>query len=154
MAGCADCAPRIPRNARITRKRPALQPHRRPEITPCAEHLVCGSPPPRLLTEPRDDAIDQADQRGELMHGKICLITGATSGIGLEAAEELARRGASLILVGRDAGRGAAALARIRARGPAAQIPPRTADLSRPPEPPRPAGASLAAAGPHRLFRA
>jgi NAD(P)-dependent dehydrogenase (short-subunit alcohol dehydrogenase family) len=83
------------------------------------------------LTEPRDDAIDQADQRGELMRGKTCLITGATSGIGLEAAEELARRGASLILVGRDAGRGAAALERIRARVAGAQIALRIADLSR-----------------------
>jgi NAD(P)-dependent dehydrogenase (short-subunit alcohol dehydrogenase family) len=99
------------------------------------------------LTEPRDDAIDQADQRGELMHGKTCLITGATSGIGLEAAEELARRGASLILVGRDAGRGAAALARIRARVPDAQIALRTADLSRLAELRRLAGDLLATAG-------
>src|SRR5258707_8633291 len=146
MAGFADCAPRIPRNARITRKRPALQPHRRPEITPCAEHLVCGSPPPRLLTEPRDDAIDQADQRGELMHGKTCLITGATSGIGLEAAEELARRGASLILVGRDAGRGAAALARVRGPVPDAQIAPRTPHPSRLAQPRPLSGGPLAAA--------
>src|SRR5258708_35321135 len=65
------------------------------------------------------------------MRGKTCIITGATSGIGLEAAEELARRGASLILVGRDAGRGAAALARIRARVPSAQVALRTAGLSR-----------------------
>src|SRR5258708_14970841 len=133
MAGFADCAPRIPRNARITRKRPALQPHRRPEITPCAEHLVCGSPPPRLLTEPRDDAIDQADQRGELMHGKTCLITGATSGIGLEAAEELARRRASLILVGRDARRGAPALARVKAPVPDPPVALPPAQPSRPP---------------------
>jgi NAD(P)-dependent dehydrogenase (short-subunit alcohol dehydrogenase family) len=99
------------------------------------------------LTEPRHDAIDHADQRGEFMRGKTCLITGATSGIGLEAAEQLARRGASLILVGRDTGRGAAVLERIRARVPAAQISLRTADLSRLAEVRRLAADLLATAG-------
>jgi len=65
------------------------------------------------------------------MKGKTCLITGATSGIGLEAAEELARRGATLILVGRDPRRGAAALDRIKSRVPAATLALRIADLSR-----------------------
>ena len=36
------------------------------------------------------------------MRGKVCLITGATSGIGKAAALELARRGATLALVGRN----------------------------------------------------
>ena len=65
------------------------------------------------------------------MKGKTCLITGATSGIGLEAAEELARRGATLILVGRDPRRGAAALDRIKSSVPAATLALRIADLSR-----------------------
>jgi NAD(P)-dependent dehydrogenase (short-subunit alcohol dehydrogenase family) len=43
------------------------------------------------------------------MHGKTILITGATSGIGLEAAVELARRGARVVMVGRDPGRTEAA---------------------------------------------
>jgi len=43
-----------------------------------------------------------------------CLITGGTSGIGKAAALELARRGASVIIVGRDAGRGKAAVAELR----------------------------------------
>ena len=38
----------------------------------------------------------------ESMVGKICMITGATSGIGKEAAFQLARRGATLVLVGRN----------------------------------------------------
>jgi NAD(P)-dependent dehydrogenase (short-subunit alcohol dehydrogenase family) len=36
------------------------------------------------------------------MQGKVCLITGGTSGIGLVTARELARQGARIILVGRN----------------------------------------------------
>ncbi|HEX7969447.1 MAG TPA: SDR family oxidoreductase [Stellaceae bacterium] len=54
------------------------------------------------------------------MQGKVCVITGATSGIGLVAAERLAAMGARLVLVGRDKTRGEAALARIKARAPGA----------------------------------
>ncbi|HWP66000.1 MAG TPA: SDR family oxidoreductase [Candidatus Limnocylindria bacterium] len=45
--------------------------------------------------------------------GKTCLITGATSGIGRAAAVELARRGARLVLVARDAGRAEETVAEI-----------------------------------------
>ncbi len=65
------------------------------------------------------------------MQGKVCVITGATSGIGLIAAERLAAQGARLVLIGRDRARGEAALARIRARVPGAQLAIRYADLSR-----------------------
>ena len=45
--------------------------------------------------------------------GKVCMITGATSGIGKAAALALARLGPALILVGRDRERGEAALEEI-----------------------------------------
>ena len=65
------------------------------------------------------------------MHGKTCVITGATSGIGLAAAEALAARGASLALVGRDRARGEAALARVRAAAPDVRATVHYADLLR-----------------------
>ncbi len=64
------------------------------------------------------------------MQGKVCVITGATSGIGLIAAERLAAHGARLVLIGRDPARGETALARIRQRVPGAQLAIRYADLS------------------------
>ncbi len=65
------------------------------------------------------------------MQGKTCVITGATSGIGLAAAEALAARGASLALVGRDRARGEAALARVRAAAPDVRANVHYADLLR-----------------------
>jgi retinol dehydrogenase-14 len=49
------------------------------------------------------------------IRGKTVLITGATSGIGFTAARELARRGARVVMVGRDPARTAEAAARISA---------------------------------------
>ena len=48
------------------------------------------------------------------MKDKVCLVTGATSGIGLVTAMGLAQKGATVVLVGRNRERGEAALARIR----------------------------------------
>jgi NAD(P)-dependent dehydrogenase (short-subunit alcohol dehydrogenase family) len=56
------------------------------------------------------------------MQNKVCVITGATSGIGLVAAQRLAAMGARLLLVGRDPRRGDAALAAIKARAPQAAV--------------------------------
>ena len=50
------------------------------------------------------------------MTGRTVLITGATSGIGLESAAELAQMGARMILVGRDEGRLDKAIAHVKAR--------------------------------------
>jgi NAD(P)-dependent dehydrogenase (short-subunit alcohol dehydrogenase family) len=48
--------------------------------------------------------------------GKTVLVTGATSGIGLEASVKLARMGAELVLVARDRARGDAAVADVKTR--------------------------------------
>ena len=65
------------------------------------------------------------------MEGKTIVITGATSGIGQVAAEQLAALGARLVLVARDKGRAAAALARLEALRPGTAHGVHYADLSR-----------------------
>lgn len=64
------------------------------------------------------------------MQGKIVLITGATSGIGLEMARELAERGAHLVLVGRNPTKLATVAEQIRAQTGNANIETIRADLS------------------------
>lgn len=49
------------------------------------------------------------------MQGKVCLVTGATQGIGRVVAEELARQGARVLFTSRSAERGAATVAAIQA---------------------------------------
>jgi NAD(P)-dependent dehydrogenase (short-subunit alcohol dehydrogenase family) len=61
---------------------------------------------------------------------KVCVITGATSGIGRATALALARRGADLFLVGRNACRGAAVVEKIRRSSPRARAEFLRADLS------------------------
>jgi NAD(P)-dependent dehydrogenase (short-subunit alcohol dehydrogenase family) len=63
------------------------------------------------------------------MKGKVCVVTGASSGIGKATATALARLGATVVLVGRDRGRTEAAAAEI---GPVNGPPPRAeiADLA------------------------
>ena len=48
------------------------------------------------------------------MRDRICLVTGATSGIGYETALGIARRGGTVVLVGRDDVRGRSAVTAIR----------------------------------------
>lgn len=62
---------------------------------------------------------------------RTVVITGATGGIGLETAVGLAQKGARLVLVGRDRGRGEAALARLRRLVPGVTAEIEVADLAR-----------------------
>jgi len=48
------------------------------------------------------------------MNGRVCLITGASSGIGKATATELAKMGATLVMVCRDRSRGELALGEVR----------------------------------------
>lgn len=83
------------------------------------------------MTSKRDDRTDGADgaatdhrnasnrtdgsssREDRDLAGKTALVTGASSGIGLEAAVKLAARGARVLLVARDRGRGEAACAEV-----------------------------------------
>jgi NAD(P)-dependent dehydrogenase (short-subunit alcohol dehydrogenase family) len=63
------------------------------------------------------------------MDGTVCVVTGATSGIGKAAATRLAAMGAQVVLVGRDRGRASAAATEI---GSGSALPPKVeiADLA------------------------
>jgi NAD(P)-dependent dehydrogenase (short-subunit alcohol dehydrogenase family) len=62
--------------------------------------------------------------------GRRAVVTGANSGIGYHAALELARHGARVVLAARDPGRGAAAVDRLRAEVPAADVELGALDLA------------------------
>ncbi len=64
------------------------------------------------------------------MRGTVCLVTGATGGIGYETALGLARLGARVAIVGRDPGKLQACADLIRAAVPGAAVEPHRADLS------------------------
>jgi NAD(P)-dependent dehydrogenase (short-subunit alcohol dehydrogenase family) len=66
------------------------------------------------------------------LEGKVALVTGATSGIGQAAAIQLAAQGATVIVHGRDADRGAAVVAEIENGGGSARFV--GADLGEPAE--------------------
>lgn len=63
------------------------------------------------------------------MDGKTAVITGASSGIGLETARQLAEQGARVVMVVRNRDRGEAAIADVRRTAPAAALELVLADL-------------------------
>lgn len=66
-----------------------------------------------------------------IMHGKTCVITGATSGIGQSAAEALAALGARIIVVARSKVRGASTIERLKTIAPDINHSVYYGDLSR-----------------------
>jgi NAD(P)-dependent dehydrogenase (short-subunit alcohol dehydrogenase family) len=64
------------------------------------------------------------------MRGKVCLVTGATSGIGLATARSLAERGATVVLVSRSATRCEATASAIREQSGNPAVETLAADLS------------------------
>jgi NAD(P)-dependent dehydrogenase (short-subunit alcohol dehydrogenase family) len=64
------------------------------------------------------------------MRGKVCMVTGATDGIGLATAQQLADMGASVIVVGRSAEKGEAVVSRIKARNGSQNVDFMRCDLS------------------------
>src|SRR5579864_3298947 len=82
-----------------------------------------------------DARFDSQSYHGRVMNtdmkGKVVVITGATSGIGQVAAEELAGMGARIVQVARDRARAEAAWQRLRDRGPGIAHAVHYADLSR-----------------------
>jgi len=66
----------------------------------------------------------------EYMQGKICLVTGSTSGIGRLAALELAKMGATIVLACRDKSKGEVARDEIKAQNNDAPVDILLADLS------------------------
>jgi NAD(P)-dependent dehydrogenase (short-subunit alcohol dehydrogenase family) len=63
-------------------------------------------------------------------HGRRALVTGGTSGLGLQVALALARAGAEVVIAARDAARGASAVARVRAEMPGAAVTFEPLDLA------------------------
>src|SRR4051794_41077978 len=61
--------------------------------------------------------------------GRVVVITGATSGLGLSAARALAAAGASVEIIGRDTAKSAAVCARLRAKDPSADVGFLVADM-------------------------
>jgi len=80
--------------------------------------LMAGSPPRYM-----------AGAAGSLV-GRVCMVTGATGALGKATASEFARRGATVVAVARDEGRGRALLATVRQASGAGSVELLMADLS------------------------
>jgi NAD(P)-dependent dehydrogenase (short-subunit alcohol dehydrogenase family) len=64
------------------------------------------------------------------MQGKICLITGGTNGIGKATAQALSRKGATVVIIGRDAKKTSRVVEEIRAESGNKNVDSLLADLS------------------------
>jgi len=71
-----------------------------------------------------------AQQSTQQMQGKICLVTGANSGIGYEAALALAQMGATVVMVCRNRAKGETAQAEIKTKSGNTAVDLMIADLS------------------------
>jgi NAD(P)-dependent dehydrogenase (short-subunit alcohol dehydrogenase family) len=90
------------------------------------------------MTQASADGTDAASKRtarwttadvGD-QHGRVAVVTGATSGLGLRTAVVLAQHGATVVLTGRDPGRTEAALDQVKAAATAAQVQAAELDLA------------------------
>src|SRR5260370_34272560 len=70
------------------------------------------------------------DATSASLQGKTCLITGATSGIGIVTARELARAGASVVIVARNPDKASATVEQIQAQTGNRNVDTLLADLS------------------------
>jgi deazaflavin-dependent oxidoreductase (nitroreductase family) len=123
---------------RPVRARPA-EPHERPRMWAALDHVNSGMfsryqaitdrPIPVWVLEPGEDDAGRHGSSAPL-DGRVIVLTGATSGIGLAAAEALARLGASLVLVGRDAALAHGAAIRVARASGSADVRPLVADLA------------------------
>src|ERR1700745_1844726 len=80
----------------------------------------CGDSRPFTQVSTRRDKNNMSGQRE--LEGVTALVTGATSGIGRAAAEQLGRQGADVIVHGRDPTRGRAVAGAISAKGGTARF--------------------------------
>ena len=64
------------------------------------------------------------------MSGKICMVTGATSGIGEATAFALAKQGADVVVVGRNSRKGADTVSKIKSKTGNSSVKFMLADLS------------------------
>jgi NAD(P)-dependent dehydrogenase (short-subunit alcohol dehydrogenase family) len=74
--------------------------------------------------------INSGQKAGENIKGRLCMVTGASSGIGKEIALGVAKLGADVIMVCRDKGRGLSAMDEIRRKSGNDSVELLIADLS------------------------
>jgi NAD(P)-dependent dehydrogenase (short-subunit alcohol dehydrogenase family) len=77
------------------------------------------------VPEPRWTVADIPDQ-----HGRVAIVTGANSGLGLVTARELARAGARVVLASRSSEKGRDAASKIASAAPGADVQPAVLDLA------------------------